>query len=265
MSYQGRKSIRICLLMIGYLWSSILFSMPQTRMKTLMGFGLEGMRHSFKAGDGNEIIGNSLHTAMSGVYLSQSWFLSLGGMMIIGPHEPMRGQQLGVDFQGAGGSVLWGYSAQDIDLRHRDGGYGFSLGMTYWDTVGRKIGENHRLQGWKSDTRNRGFISQYHIRSNTLALMPGVFFSWLKPERLQGKSPAELETRIEGYVLNIGIVFPLSARYRTRSTHLMSQSLRNRASGSQVEVGDLVEIDSSARGNMDGFSLVVSWTALFGV
>ena len=245
--------------------AEVAYGLQELRSNLLWGVGVSGMRHSLHAGDGNEVVGNSVHMGMSGLYLSKVWFVSVTGEMITGPHEPVRKRQLDVGFQGAGGSLLWGYSAQDIDIRFHDGGYGFSLGLMYWDIVGRMVGENRRAVDWDLGLQNRGLISQYTMRANNLVLMPGIFFTWLKPERLPGRTPKELETRIEGYLLNIGIAFPISSSYHARYVRNISLPVRDYEEGSSVEPGDLFESPSLDRGNMDGFTLMVSWTMLLGV
>src|SRR5690606_19285590 len=109
--------------------------------------GLMGLRHSLKTGDGNEMIGNAAAIQLGKSYIAPTWFWNASLDIHLGPYEPTRGRQLDVDFFGTGLSVWGGTSAQNSNLRSLEGGYGFALGLSYADVVGRSIGRNRFERG----------------------------------------------------------------------------------------------------------------------
>ena len=58
--------------------------------------GMTGKRHSLKAGDGNELLGNSAAVQLGKGYISESWYASLSLDILLGPYEPTRNGQLNV-------------------------------------------------------------------------------------------------------------------------------------------------------------------------
>ncbi len=230
---------------------------PTGVRKTVWSFGLTGLRHSLKAGDGNEVLGNSASVNLGTGYVSDSWYLYGSFDIILGPYEPTLNQQLDVDYYGTGFTIWSGYSAQDLDLRNPDGGYGFALGFSYADIVGRSIGKNRKESS--SKISNNNLKDNYSIKVTNFSLLPAIFFSWLDEPRPRGNSPDLLKTRIDGYFLTIGMAMPLlvsyHARYDTRD---------------QYEVVDdqLVITKESETltpsGNLRGYSLLVTLTALLG-
>lgn len=196
--------------------------------------GLIGLRHSLKSGDGNEVLGNGGGVALGAGYIAKSWLFNGSFDILLGPYEPTRKERFDVDFYGTGATLWSGFSAQTLDLRSPAGGYGFGLGLSYADTVGRSA----KLTGTTPD---------YVIRITNLSLTPGLFFTWLKQARPRGNTPELLTTRLEGEILSLGIAMPLlnsySARYESATTP-----------GRGV----------TQKGRLRGYSLTLSLTGLLG-
>lgn len=183
--------------------------------KSVWSFALTGTRHNLKAGNGtDELLGNTASVQIGTGTIARSWY-ALGSFdILLGPYEPALGGQLNVDFQGTGFTVWSGFSAQTLDLRSDAGGYGFALGLSYADTVGRSIGANRQD---RPDGADGDLYSNYVMRITNFSLLPGIFFSWLSPSRPQGNTPELLTTRTEGYILTLGVAMPLLISYSTES------------------------------------------------
>jgi hypothetical protein len=225
--------------------------------KTVWSFGLSGIRHSLKAGDGNEVLGNSASINLGTGYVSDSWYILGSFDIILGPYEPTYNQQLDVDYFGTGFTVWSGYSAQELNLRSPDGGYGFALGFSYADIVGRSIGKNRGESA--SNIDNNNLVDNYTIKVTNFSLLPAVFFSWLEEPRSRGNSPDLLKTRIDGYFLTIGIAMPLLISYHAKFD-----------TRDQYEVVDdkvvIIQESETERpsGHLRGYSLLITMTSLLG-
>jgi hypothetical protein len=165
--------------------------------------GLLGLRHSLKSGEGNEVLGNAGGVALGAGYVAKSWLATGSVDILLGPYEPTQKNRRDVDFYGTGATVWLGFSAQTLDLRSPEGGYGFGLGLSYADTVGRSAEVN-------------GTVPDYVMRISNLSLVPGLFFSWLQPARPRGNTPELLTTRLEGEILSLGLAMPLLSAYSAR-------------------------------------------------
>lgn len=258
--------------------------------RTVYGFGIMGSRHNLKAGDGYELLGNSGALQISMGRIAANWY-ALGSVdILLGPDEPARSQTIDLDYSGTGATLWLGFSAQTLNLRSAEGGYGFALGLSYSDIVGRMVGRRAADEDrvvfsptTRGDTEvRRGVrVEDYVVRLTSLALLPAVFFCWLDPERPRGNAPELLATRLEGYILTIGAAMPLvvdyQARYNMRErrdvtvgrigedegTDPAPPSHDEPRSGLDERVGSRVEHYRQA-GQVHGYSLLVTLTALFG-
>ena len=199
---------------------------------------LSGTQHSLKSGDGDHLIGIAAAVGLGYSYIGHNWIASGRVDFITGPYQSSKQQDLTVDFSGIGIDVNIGFSAENKDLRSYPGGYGFLLGVSYFDSIGRSVGERTSdLDGVK--------INNWVMRINSFSVYPAVFFTWLQPARQQGNSPDLLLTRIEGYLLSIGISIPIQTEYRVRF--------------------EADELRQSSEGDLNGYSILVNFTTLFGV
>jgi hypothetical protein len=232
---------------------------------TVWSFGLTGTRHSLKSGDSNELLGNSAGVHLGRGYVSDNWFANFSFDILLGPYEPTQQQQLEVDYFGTGGTVWLGFSAQTLNIRSRAGGYGFALGLTYADIVGRSLGKNRKESDSSSDTEkkieNSNLIDDYTMRITNFSLLPAVFFSWLEQARPRGNTPELLKTRIDGYILTIGIAMPLLISYQAKYTTRDKYVVREGADVPEIEEPSRDVTDS---GRLRGYSLMINLTALLG-
>jgi hypothetical protein len=97
-----------------------------------------------------------------------------------------------------------------------------------------------------------------HVTSYTI--FPSIFFAWLKEARPAGNTPDLLATRIEGYMLNMGIAMPLSSKYKIR---YLSTPMTQGTSALLKEEGP--SYVSTKYGYLRGYSLVVTFSTLLGV
>jgi hypothetical protein len=220
-------------------------------------FGLSGLRHTLKAGNGNEVLGNTAAISIGTGYLRHKWY-SYGTLnILLGPYEPTRDRQLNVDFEGSGATYWLGFSAQDLDLRSAAGGYGFVMGLDYSDISGHSVGRNRQESGDPANPKNVGLINKYSMHVSQLAVIPSIFFCWLEPGRLKGNTPELLRTRVEGYVLTIGIGIPFLSKYRAGYVMKIKDEETGR--------GEIVDKSVNETGKLEGFSIIINFTSLLGV
>lgn len=205
-------------------------------------FGITGMRHSLKAGDGNELLGNAGAIQIGTGWIANSWYSDVSLDILLGPYEPTREKQLNVDYVGTGLTAFAGFSAQTKNLRSAEGGYGFALGLSYADTVGRSVGRN-RKEGSSAD-----LLDNYTMRVTNFSLIPAIFFSWLKEARPKGNTPELLETRVEGYFLTIGMAMPVLSSYSAKY---------DKREGDQVE-------EQNDKGQLRGYSILIALKSMLG-
>lgn len=218
--------------------------------------GLSGQRHSLKSGDGNEVLGNSAVIQLGKGYIADTWFWNASLDIHLGPYEPARGRQLDVDYFGTGLSLWAGTSAQNSNLRSPEGGYGFALGLSYADVVGRSLGRNRLEQGDPSDPRNQHLIDNYVLRVTNFSLLPAIFFCWLDEARPAGNTPELLATRLEGFILTVGMAMPLLVSYKAQYDTRTQRDRQN----------TIVKPAGTAResGQLRGYSIVIALTAMLG-
>jgi len=207
-------------------------------------FGVTGLRQSLKTGNDNELIGNSGELQIGGGYVATHWYYTISADIIQGPYEPTYQRQLNVEYSGYGATMWSAFSAQNVDLRSIEGGYGFALGVSYATTTGYMNGRN-RLDSGKNTNDDRRLVGEYKMHVNNLSLLPAIFFSWLSPSRPAGNTPDLLATRVEGYVLLIGAAAPILTTYDAIGT-----------SSDGIAHHD--------HGNLNGYSLLISLQALLG-
>lgn len=219
--------------------------------RNVFSVGFLGEKHSLKAGDGNELSGNSTAVQLGSGYIADKWYTQFSLDIILGPYEPVRNRELNSDFFGTGFTWFMGVSAQTQNLRSPEGGYGFALGISYADIVGRTVSERSQdsREGKRGET-----INDYTIRVNKLSLMPAVFFSWLKDARPKGNSPEQLMTRLEGYLMTIGVEIPLLATYSAAYT------IRDNESPTEL----LPTREQKDNGQLRGYSVLFGLTTFLG-
>lgn len=215
--------------------------------------GLSGARHTMKGGDGHAYAGNSAGISVGGCYLAEQYFLFATYDTHMGPYEPVRDQQVIVDYSGTGFTAMAGANAQETSLRDPEGSYGFALGVNYLDTIGRSTGRSKKDPAdFDPEIRaSSDLIREYKIRVTTLAIVPALFFSWIAPARLKGNTPELLLTRVEGTLLSLGFAMPLTSTYHA--------TFERKAKGS-------IETDQgSDRGKLKGYSILLQYWAFLGV
>lgn len=245
---------------------------PRVRKK-VWSVGVTGSRHSLVGSEGNDLVGNAATVQLGTGYISESWYFMGSLDILLGPQEPTRDGEVKVDHVGTGGTVWLGFSAQALNLRSPAGGYGFALGLSYADSVGRAVGRSNQAiteslasptaEGSASNASSVS-IENYLIRTTNFALLPAIFFSWLQPARPSGNTPDLLKTRLEGYLLTIGVGMPLvafyQAQYDIRNPQL--DIADDPPAAAEEEVSDFIRI--TERGSLRGYSILVTLTALLG-
>ncbi len=215
------------------LLSSWPISATPSPQKEAWSFGISSLKHSLKARGGVEYIGPAAGLQIGYGRISDYWFTNASVDILLGPYQPTQSGQIDVDYSGTGITLEAGLSAHSANIRSADGGYGFVMGLNYGDTVGRNSGINRKSSSTNASFAGEGdetLLDEYSQRVTYFALSPQIFFSWLQPPRPIGNTPELLTTRIEGYMLTLGGLIPLSANYAVRYTTKSNQSARENGS-----------------------------------
>ncbi len=214
-------------------------------------------------GTPHHINGNALSLGLGVSYFAPTWFLRTNINFHLGPYEPFAHRSLTMDFFGTGLGVLLGLSAQGSELYSPKGGYGFALGLNYADIIGRSIGGNKEVFDKISSTDEANqVIDEYQIRINDFAVMPAFFFSWLKKPRPIGNTPDLLVTRLEGYILTLGLKFPIKTTYLSRIKYASSEFI-NTDNQTQESVPASLPTEEKQTGVLSGYSFNISMMAIF--
>ena len=223
-------------------------SQEKGERNTVWTISLSGKRMGLKSGDGYNLLGSSSEVQLGWGYLSTHWYSNISLDVISGPFQAAHQDSLTLDFSGTGFTTLIGYSAEKGNLRTVKGSYGFTLGISYADIIGRPVSNTGEL-------RDNSKIDKFIMRVTKFSVFPSIFFCWLKPARANGNSPELLKTRLEGYILTLGIGVPLRADYKVN----LDRTTVDPDDGSESEATEVV------KGGLKGNTIIISFTALLGV
>lgn len=212
--------------------------------------GITGLRHALTTGDGNDLAGASAAVSMGFGQIHNLWYHRYTADLYLGPYDPIRNGELNGSFEGTGLTYFAGYSAQSMDLRSVDGGYGFGFGFSYTDLVGRAVGRNRYIDQAAATGRTT-FIEDYTVRITNLTFSPAIFFSWFREARAPGNRPDQLITRIEGFELTVGVHLPVFSRYKARYR--------------LIDAAENTQQNQTDSGPIKGHTLFVNVTTFFGI
>ena len=230
-------------------------SVEQSGRHNVWTVSVTGARYSLKSGDGNALVGNATSVGFGTGYIGENWFSHIGFEFMFGPYDPARNGQFAIDTTGTGLTLWTGLSAQTAGIREAAGSYGFGLGLRYADLVGRSVGRNLK-ESASDNAANARLLDNYLLRLTDFSVIPSLFFSWLQEQRPPGTTPELLKTRLEGFILTIGVAMPVSTTYQVKFTR------RTR----RPRDGDVIEGSSTReQGKMRGYSILATLTAFLGV
>lgn len=217
---------------------------PLAKDHMIWNFGLNVARNFLKSAEGKSILGSHGAVQFGAGYLTPRWYAFGSLDFITGPFEPVTVGELNVDYIGTGFSVWSGMSPWPDGLRSGGFGYGFALGVSYNDLVGRSIGYGGRRSTTESGT-NEGtpIIESYILDSTNVSVIPALFVSLMEKPRAMGNTPDLLATRLEGHIITLGLAFPVIAEFSKKTVLSDGQ-------------------ETVVNGAMKGRRIEVTWTAL---
>lgn len=216
-------------------------------------FGLTSIHHSLKSGDGVNLVGVSSVVQLGYTHISETYMVLASIDVLSGPYLATPQQAEKLDYSGTGFTVTFASSAEMANVRTHAGNYGFGIGLTYYDIVGRVVGD--RVEGVSPNATTK--TDSLVMRSTNFGIMPSIFFTWLAPEvRRVSNRPEDLATRIEGYYLNIGFIVPLFANYSLQYDEINEEGQSD---------GDVQRIRHKQKNDLFGYSIAISFTAMLGV
>lgn len=210
---------------------------------------------------------NLSNTSMDGIIEGRSSIMRFGAGYVhrkslqflnldihVGPFHAEQSDVAAIDFSGTGMTYQFGYTFADQGMRGPTGSYGVSVGLAYFDVVGRSIGKSQQQIAQSrnpSDRQDQNFtFNRNHvIHVSGFMITTGLFYSDLKTARPSGNTPELLSTRFEGFIATLGWAFPVY------STH---NSTYERVTTS----GDVSPV--SERDSLQGGALMMTITGLLG-
>lgn len=232
---------------------------------TAFSIGVSEIQYAMRSGEELNLLGGGNTINLGYGYISHNWFLNFSIDIYSGPYQAPNQQASKLDFSGTGFSVTLNHSAENTSIRSFEGNYGFSIGLSYTDIVGRAPGERRQTLEDQS-TRT---VDKYVMRANNFTLVPGIFFAWLEKSRPPGNSPELLKTRLEGYLLSLGFALPLRARYTVRYDQINTveaTSGEDEGVDSDVDTTELPGLTSvKEKGHLSGYAVLIAFTAFLGI
>ena len=221
---------------------------PLEYRTTVWTIGLSQNKYALKSGEEASLLDSATVVQLGRGHLAENIYASYTFEIISGPYNSRQQGHVSTDFTGTGFSAMIAHTAENANIRTESGNYGFAIGLGYSDIIGRSVG----LKPAVSSSEN---IDQFTMHVTSYTILPSLFFAWLKEVRPVGNTPELLATRIEGYVLNLGIAMPLWARYR-----ISYLSTPMGASGALASPQSVTK-----NGYLGGYNLVITFSALLGV
>lgn len=257
------RLLSFCLLIFSLLGSipalsEVTFNQTEEKRNSAWGLGFAGYQHGLKSGDGNNLLGTATAVQLGYIYIGDTWLINASVDTISGPYLSPQQQNTKLDYSGTGTTISFAMSAEEADIRTYQGNYGFALGLTYADIVGRVVG-----QRFDEEQETDKLV----MRVTNFAIQPSVFFTWFEPRaRKVSNRPVDLKTRLEGYYLNIGFLVPLITKYQLRWVQLErlepdSDSTTDPLPGEITTIG----YPQKRKGSLSGFSIIISFWAFLGV
>ena len=222
---------------------------PVDFRKTVWNISLTQNKYALKSGEEASLLDSATIVQLGHGFLGENIYVSYTFDIISGPYNARQQEHVSADFSGTGFSAMIAHTAENANIRTESGNYGFAIGLGYSDIIGRSVSLK------PSVTKNEN-IDQFTMRVTSYTIFPSLFFAWLKEARPTGNTPELLTTRIEGYMLNMGIAMPLWSRYKL--SYLSTPTTQNTASSSSTHV-------VTTYGYLAGYSLVITFSALLGV
>lgn len=226
----------------------VVYKVEDEIRNSVWGIGVGGNKYRLRSEEDNDLEGVNTVVKVSKGYIFDRGYVMFGLDIFSGPFNTEHRSEVSLDYKGTGFFTTFGYAVDKVNIRSHKGNYGFALGLSYSDIVGRSL-----KQGVvESDGEN---ISKFSMRVTNLSLYPSAFFIWLKKGRNHSNRPQDLNTRIEGYLISIGVSVPLLANYRAKYNRI----------NEPTSDGDEEITSVSVRGKLRGHSLMIAFTALIGL
>jgi len=247
----SKRMIASSMLLIG------LTAASASASETAWTFGMRSNSFFLRDTDNNSLSGKGAAISIGGGNLRSDWFSYFNVNFLLGPYQQATSKSISRDYQGTGVGAWAGYEIAGKGLRSQYGSLAITAGLVYSDFIGRSVGlselETEVVKQYDDaavpvTTSER--IRNYVIHITELSAAAGVSLCGLKSPRERGNAPQQLSTRIEGYLLFLGVSAPLRASYVTRYTK-------------EYDDGDTDRIREDGR--LRGYTLLAELTTLLGV
>ena len=134
------------------------------------------------------------------------WLIDGSLEIIAGPNDK---QNMKVDFGGTGFSLRGAYSV--IGSFRPNNAFGPALTASYQFLSGRNPTDY-------SNSINGKTITSWSIKTRSFILMPALYYRSFKSARQVTNDPAYLTTRVEGWMISLGVAIPTFLEYSLKQT-----------------------------------------------
>jgi hypothetical protein len=219
-------------------------------------FGLKAVSYQLSSAADSAMIGLGGAVELGYGFLGDNWYWLGAASMISGPFDPVRREQLSLDFTGTGVNVIAAFAPFQSNIRSSRFSFSLFSGIDMIDVIGRSAGRTDFRSNEEVSIDNQETSSivrqvrSYNMQVNQFSIPIGIAVAALAPARPVGNSPALLKTQLDGILTMIGVSVPVSARYRSRYDQ---------------KFGDADYQTSQKKGRLSGVSYYISLTSLIGV
>lgn len=189
---------------------------------------------------------------------ADNYYLSTEFFILQGPYDRIPDQDETMHFEGAGLTVWMGVGSKDSLIRTEQTLFGLNMGLSYMDINGRSISsEGSQEIAIPNNLGKKSYVHHYRFQSIHVMALPGVYMGSFKQSRDKGNQERLLDTRIEGYRLNIYVSIPLFSHYRAKYDLYRLNDVSGRF--------DTAPEASQSHGDIFGYTLFVSLSVMLGV
>ncbi len=219
-------------------------------------FGLKAISYQLSSVADSEMIGLGGAVDLGYGYLGDNWYCLGAASMISGPFDPIRREQLSLDFSGTGVNAIVAYAPFQSSIRSSRFSFSVFSGMDMIDVIGRSAGRTDYSTNEEVSIDNQETSSivrqvrSYNMQVNQFSIPIGIAIAALAPARPAGNSPSLLKTQLDGILTMIGLAVPVSARFRSRYDQRFGEG--------EFEA-------NQKKGRLSGVSYFISVTSLIGV
>lgn len=217
-----------------------------------------GLSHHLKGSKSNRVEGVGSRISIGYGKIQPLYFFFVSAELGLGPYN-LDYRNTRVDYNASGLSLIGGSSVKNLTLRGELTSFGVLGGLAYHELVGQSIGRSDFGEILEKENTVIGY------RNNAVVLETnfGIFFSWVKRQRLDRHEPELLLTRNDGVMLSLSFAVPVYSHFRSRIATFRADKERSDELERGNEDPGPTKVTTET-GSLDGFKIILSLRAFLG-